>query len=346
MIRDLDIYNFRCFKLAKLEGLRRFCILTGNNGSGKTALLESVFIAGGGSFEILLRANAWRGREIVRIIPSALLPLFEDFFHQFDSRAGLRIKFLDSNGDQRELRIEVKSSREIRLPFDTKASESTPARDISFTWKTPKGTIESQIEIDKDGIPRLSQPEDVFPMVFLNQLTVGGSKENADRFSEVSEKNLEEPIAAAVRNIFDHVTGLDVLSPNGVPAIYASVRGVARKIPVGLVSAGVTKFVGILVAIAWARNGVVLVDEIENGLYYKLLPEMWKEIARFAEINKTQIFAATHSREFLEAIAPVVDEDPNNYCLLHLEKLNGEARVTSFLGRQFAGAIHSGFEVR
>src|SRR5262249_23512733 len=151
--------------------------------------------------------------------------------------------------------------------------------------------------------------EDVFPMVFLNQATLGSAKDNADRFSEVSSKNLEQPVRDAVGRIFKQVTGLDVLSPTGTQAIYASVSGVERKIPLGLVSAGVNKFVAILIGIAWARRGIVLIDEIENGLYYKLLPEMWQEIADFAESNNTQIFATTHSREFLEAIAPTVDEN-------------------------------------
>src|SRR5262249_22008722 len=146
-------------------------------------------------------------------------------------------------------------------------------------------------------------------------------------------------IAAAVNRIFPEVTGLDVLSPNGITAIHASVRGVDRKIPLGLVSSGVTKFVAILIGIVWARRGGVLIDEIENGLYYKLLPEMWSEISQLAKENKTQVFATTHSKEFLDAMLPSVQADDNEYALLHLEKLNGEAKISDFAGRQFAGAV-------
>jgi hypothetical protein len=346
VIRSLEIDNFRCFKTLRLDDVRRFNILTGSNGSGKTALLESVFIAGGGSAEIFLRTNAWRGRDLIRVSPASILPLFEDFFHQFHSRAGLRIRFLDSSGDERQVEIVVKPSGEITLPFDSTASESSPARDVTFTWKTPNGTIVSKVEVDKDGVPRLSQPEDVLVMVFLNQSTIGGSKENAERFSALSEKNAEKPIRDAVSRIFPQVTGLDVLSPSGIPGIYASVRGVNKKMPIGLVSSGVNKFVAILVGIAWAKRGAVLIDEIENGLYHKQFAEIWKEIAECAQDNHTQIFATTHSREFLEAVAPSVESDNKNYSLLHLEKLNGEAKVTSFKGKQFAGAVESGFEVR
>ena len=177
-------------------------------------------------------------------------------------------------------------------------------------------------------------------------MTDGGAKDNADRFSIVSGKNMERPVEDAVNRVFPQVTGLTVLTSVGLGTIHASIRGVARKIPIGLVSSGVNKFVAILISIAWASHGIVLIDEIENGLYYKLFPQMWDEISKFATANKTQIFAATHSREFLEAITPAVDNDAKNYSLLHLEKLNGEARVNSFDGRKFTSAIKSGFEVR
>jgi AAA15 family ATPase/GTPase len=346
VIRSLEIDNFRCFKSAHLDDVRRFNILTGENGSGKTALLESIFIAGGGSAEIYLRVNAWRGQDLIGVAP-ALLPLFEDFFYQFDSRAGLRIKLNDSSGDQREVRIALAPTEVISLPFEHKSSEASASRDLKFIWKTPKGTIDSRIEIEA-GKLRIAQPqpEDTFPIAFLNQMTLGGAKENADRFSIISSKNKEGLIEATVNRIFPQVTGLSVLTSVGLGTIHASIRGVSRKIPIGLVSSGVNKFVAILCAIAWAEHGIVLIDEIENGMYYKVLPQMWREITNFARENKTQIFAATHSKEFLEAIAPFAQADDKDHSLLHLEKENGEARITGFRGKEFAGAIKSGFEVR
>ena len=61
MIRDLEIDNFRCFSHVMVPDIRRFTVITGESGSGKTALLESMFVASGGSPEIYLRTEAWRG---------------------------------------------------------------------------------------------------------------------------------------------------------------------------------------------------------------------------------------------------------------------------------------------
>jgi hypothetical protein len=319
--------------------------VTGQNGSGKTALLESLFIAGGGSAEIYLRTNLFRGQEFLGYSADSVWPVFEDFFHQFDPSNGLRISFVDFTGDEREVRISVGAKETISLPFDKKTSEATPSRDLKFSWRTKNGQVESVVEVTRDGL-RIAQPTDVFLMVFLNQLTVGSAKDNADRWSAISAKNLERPIERAVSKLFPVVEELSVLSTGGMPSIHVKTRGLNHKIPAGLLSAGINKFIAILVSIGFCPNGAVLIDEVENGLYYKTYSEMWKAITEFAIENNTQVFATTHSKEFLEAIGPVIAGDEKNYSFLRMKKSNGEATAESFAGKEYAGAVKSGFEVR
>ncbi len=98
MIRSLEIERFRCFNSVKLDDVRKFNVITGPNGSGKTALLEALFVAGGNTAEIYLRANIWRGKEEFPIpqIGSQMGNLLEDYFYQFDVTKGLRVWFLDN----------------------------------------------------------------------------------------------------------------------------------------------------------------------------------------------------------------------------------------------------------
>jgi len=345
VIRTLQIDNFRCFRSLTLPDLRRFTILVGKNGSGKTALLESLFVAAGGSAEIYIRTNAWRGRDIIGVKIDSALSLFEDFFYQFDPAKGLRISFKDSYNEEREVRVGVRPSETISLPFESKVSEAMRSRDFKFTWKTPNGEIDSVLEVTRDGL-RVAQPGDVFPMVFLNSLTVGSTNDVADKWSAISARNMEEPVIEAVRGLFPEVLGVSVLSLGGIPTVHVSVKGLERKIPAGLLSAGVNKFISILVAIGYARKGVVLIDEIENGLYHKIDGDMWHAISVFAVDNNSQIFATTHSNEFLEAVAPFAEKDDKNYSLLRMERRDGDIQVETFGGKEFGGAVRSGFEIR
>ncbi len=44
MIKDIEISNFRCFEHTKIEGFERVNLIGGKNNSGKTALLEAIFL--------------------------------------------------------------------------------------------------------------------------------------------------------------------------------------------------------------------------------------------------------------------------------------------------------------
>lgn len=349
MIRELEITNFRCFRDIKLDNVRRFSVITGPNGSGKTALLEALFIAGGHTAEIYLRTSAWRWREEIPIptSPSQLVPLVEDYFYQFDLESAVRVWFKDNVAGEREIRLVAAPQDLLSLsPPTSSEAISERGRTLKFFWKSPQGQIEAPVESTAAGLLRVKQPEDAYYMNFLNTATIGSAKQNADRYSSLSSKNQEGPIVDAVRRIFPQVKDLTVLSSESGTAIHATVRGVNRKIPLGLLSAGINKFVVILAAIASAPRGAVLIDEVENGWYHEQLTEMWRAIADCAINNNTQVFLTTHSKEFLQAIVPVVGDNDKDYCLLQTRKTNGECSIQPFSGKQFAGAVLSGVDIR
>ena len=51
MIKDIEISNFRCFEHTKIEGFERVNLIGGKNNSGKTALLETIFLYSDGGDE-------------------------------------------------------------------------------------------------------------------------------------------------------------------------------------------------------------------------------------------------------------------------------------------------------
>jgi recombinational DNA repair ATPase RecF len=61
MIETIKIRNFRSYDDVEIKDARRINVIVGENGSGKTALLEALFLAMGPSPEIALRTRLWRG---------------------------------------------------------------------------------------------------------------------------------------------------------------------------------------------------------------------------------------------------------------------------------------------
>ena len=58
-----------------------------------------------------------------------------------------------------------------------------------------------------------------------------------------------------------------------------------------------------------ARNGILLIDEIDNGLHYSSMPILWKAIIESAKIYNVQVFATTHNIESLRALNDVLASD-------------------------------------
>lgn len=64
MLKRLQIQNFRGFNALEINQLSGINLIAGKNNSGKTSLLEAIFLlAGGGNAQLAVNANVIRGRE-------------------------------------------------------------------------------------------------------------------------------------------------------------------------------------------------------------------------------------------------------------------------------------------
>jgi AAA ATPase domain len=159
MINQLEIRNFRCFKNLKLHGLKRFNFMVGESGTGKTAILEAMFLGAGGNPEIWFRLRRWRGlgEGPIQIgVRETYEALFRDMFYGFDQKSGANIRILDSELGKRELEIYYKRSEVYTLPLQKDRDADAFAIDpIQFKWDFGNDIVYSQVEI-KDGALRMT----------------------------------------------------------------------------------------------------------------------------------------------------------------------------------------------
>lgn len=95
---------------------------------------------------------------------------------------------------------------------------------------------------------------------------------------------------------------------------------------------------------------IILIDEIENGLYHEGLEDYWSGLLEILEDQDVQLFATTHSRECMEAAhraAKKRAEYPLRYLRLD-RKVDAPSKVvgSTFAGEEMQTAIDSNFEMR
>jgi predicted ATPase len=89
---------------------------------------------------------------------------------------------------------------------------------------------------------------------------------------------------------------------------------------------------------------IVLVDEIENGIFHTSLEPLWRWIGRLAESRGAQVFCTTHSYECIQAAAKALDTYDAR--LFRLERRDDQVVAVSADGEALKAAAEHGLEVR
>src|SRR5688500_11793007 len=107
MIESLTVENFRCFERVEIPDVKRVNAVVGKDARGKHALLESVFIGGGGHPEISLRLRAWRllGDVQIKADKAIFESVWRNLFFAFDQDRVITISLKGTPQNTRTLRV-------------------------------------------------------------------------------------------------------------------------------------------------------------------------------------------------------------------------------------------------
>lgn len=360
MIKSLHIENFRCFREVDLPDLRRINVVVGKNATGKTALLEGARLALSGTPVSLWIMNQSRSY-FVGYPPSPTREQFEaiwsPYFFDFNISKQILTECRDSNGRKASLKVFFDPQKSVTtVPQQQSPPQQTPPNpttivplaferiDFAGGSSSLYGSVNAQGGYALDPGPELG----IASELLLSSL-LSNPNQAVQWFSQLSVQKREKEITDAVRDEFEpSLENLAVISLGQAPSIYASIRYLREKLPVSLLSAGITKFITLLAAILVRGRGVVLIDEIENGLFYKTLEPLWKYILKIAIKNNTQIFVTTHSQECVRALVPAMQGHEDEFALLRSERADNasDSTVTLLQGKFLEAAIEQGVEVR
>ena len=121
-------------------------------------------------------------------------------------------------------------------------------------------------------------------------------------------------------------------------------REIDDPVPIGSMGDGAWRILGLALSIANAGGGVLLVDEIDTGLHFTVMEDMWRMISERAAALSVQVFATTHSRDCYESLAAVVESEAGDVTIQRIDRTRGEA--VSFSNQAVVAAAERNIEVR
>lgn len=110
-------------------------------------------------------------------------------------------------------------------------------------------------------------------------------------------------------------------------------EGERRPVPLASLGEGMRRVLQIILKLVNARDGLLLIDEFENGLHYSVQPKVWAMLFELANQLNVQVFATTHSWDCIKTFAEVAKAKQNvDGVLFHL----GRSVLTSNKGQVIA----------
>ena len=367
----MKISNFRNLRELTLEPLSRINLVAGKNSSGKTSLLEALWLLSGPDVpELGIRLNVFRG-----LPPHSQATIFRELFNEFDSDKTISITAqlderkparnlniylrehvqsreipqgsLDGSGLERSTKPQTESEYEIVFDYDDGDrkyvsqgwwAEQTMA--LPFPLPGLASAVSGHLEQNRQ--PVTGRPESVF--------MAASSREDlqnvASRFGALQMDGLDNEILELLQPMEPEMTGLTAITVGNTPVVHALFKG-KKPVPVRLMGEGFNRLFELATAMGSARGGLMLIDEIENGLHHTVHGLVFSNILKLAKNFNVQIFATTHSLECIkEAYAAIGHTEENEYTFHRIDRTETGVKAVRFKPNMLETAISANMEVR
>lgn len=308
MFNQLEVYNFRGIREARIDGLGQLNLFWGKNNCGKSSLLDALFLVSGMSNPMLpLTINQ------MRQYGNVTLDGLKVNFYGFDTQTPIRIVATD--GERRELTIEI---------------EETGATVVDTTGSNDGGSLSSSVPTSyglrlrysmNGGSHESSLLFDPSKGTETAQRTLDNAYEEHLKCIYLSPKYDFLASLQGLANILQNkdeqyiLDGLRLIEPGVKDFIFTGGQmlvdvGASKRLPVNVMGDGARKIVSLLTAIYDCPDGLLLVDELSNGFHYSVMPSLWKVVAYAARRNNTQVFATTHDIDSMKGLRTMALSEP------------------------------------
>ncbi len=314
LLESVEIEGYRCFKKLRVDGLSDVTLIVGKNNAGKTALLEAIeAVAWLDNPFLLYRPSAMRGEFRYRIDGGSLVEIdVRRWFygHVLEEGATLAIRSAGANGPQevgrKILRVAADAPSPPYVPGGLQVTHERPTRPVIISPQplTPDGFVAVHRE-------RLLDVPAVDPPLSFITSSPAPISDLSTLWAKIVLRPDEALVIDALRIVEPRVSRIAISQVREQSTAQVLLHGSSAPVPLGSVGDGTTRMLSLAIHLAITRRGILLVDEIETGLHWSVMPKLWHFLVKTALDLGVQVFATTHSKDCIEGLAALHREHPD-----------------------------------
>jgi hypothetical protein len=369
LLNSLEINEYRVYDHLLIQSLGRVNLFVGKNNVGKSSVLEALWLYSQRCQPSALTAILQSRDELSDSLP--FLPsssadvkdriwsvkyLFHGRRDVRDHLKPIRIGPIDAPSSTLSVGIEwfiinddeQADVKHRYIPDPNRSPDSDPYLTVKFGPKRRELHRLDRVFVRNYRAPRKSEFDSV-PGQFIRANGLD-SEDVANLWDAIALTDLEDFVVEALHLIAPEVRRVSFIGPQGRSSTRVPVARIDRldePVPLRSMGEGMNRILGIILALANARNGILLIDEIESGLHYTVQTNMWRLVFKLAHTLNVQVFTTTHSWDCLESFQKAAVKDTaEDGLLIRLERKGDEISTTLFDEKRLSIATREQIEVR
>ncbi|MBG1239932.1 AAA family ATPase [Nostoc sp. NZL] len=380
MLKTIKIENFRSFQYFELQQLGRVNLLVGKNNIGKTSILEAIqLLCSRNNLEPLRQTmtnrseyffDDERSERRLRLGQSQDLDV-RHLFYGHEIELGSKFSITGTNSNiQEELIVSIEERKiSSKEPLNSSAEflyDEVPdaLRELDFNIKWNYGREEKpwRLPLSANGglpvedYPRQlrREPKNSSPKIqFITSSSLGTEKmiELFDQIVLTPEEKLVEQalhrIDSKIQRIAPVSSRKSRYSLDSRGGFFVLLSDSNQRVPIGSMGDGIWRILGLALAIVCAKDGYLFVDEIDTGLHFTAMSDMWKLIWETAKRLNVQVFATTHNSDCWTSLASIAEQEDATEDGIRIHRIEkGKETSVVFTEPQIVIAAEREIEVR
>lgn len=330
MIRSITIKNYKGFENLKINNLAQVNLIGGDNNVGKTSLLEAIF-----TFfdrinpQVIFKPLLWRGMPVSIKRNKRPYEIWQAVFRNYKSENPIEFLFEYSDNQVNKVQFEIEYATISSIDPEkiSKFNNSTIQQENTSEYRLHvRSFVNGDLHqdtflyfIDGNISMKINTLKDKLPSTIFISPSVRNPAQEALRFSEIYREGLENEVLEALKIIDNRILSITPLAISEKESVIHVDIGIGKKIPLYYMGDSIVRLLEYVLAILNTQNGVVLIDEIENGLHHSKQKSIWKFLFSIARKYAVQLFATTHNKEMAVAFTDFVLDTSNGTSASYIE---------------------------